>query len=157
MMKANLSHISGSDASGIWDRFVRYILGWFPDFSSLKISESLHSGDLTGLVSTQTDVLMSYYQKYQGLDFSTERDRIRSVIMEKIGTEKASAPLLNSLKNSAIWDMVENPESALPGAQKLLDDNVGNAKNIIQDIRSTLDPKNLDPNIKIQVKKWLSF
>lgn len=53
--------------------------------------------------------------------------------------------------------MMENKNISLPGAEKILKDQINQAGSSIENIRNILNQKNLNEDVKIQLKKWLSF
>lgn len=124
-LKADFLLLSGEKNIGnLWDRFVRTVLSWFPDFSAIGSSQMLLQGDVTDLLKNSESSLIALYQKYQGTGFAEARDTIRETLMQKFAHGSPSLPLLESLKNGAIWDMIENNGVQLPGAKKLLDKSI---------------------------------
>ena len=91
------------------------------------------------------------------MNFVAERDSLRDALSQKIANSKNQQKIINSLKNSAFWDVVENQNISLPGAEKILKDHIQEVGSSIENIRDLLNKKNLDEDMKIQFKKWLSF
>lgn len=120
-MIQNIHLIDGKEkANNILDRFTRWILSWFPSFDALNITQQIQANNIHSLLKSDTKTLIEYYQKYQGSGFLEERDTLRNTIIEKIAATKDTSSLLASLKNGAIWDMVENVNITLPGAEKVI-------------------------------------
>ncbi len=150
--------LSGKENSqNIWDQFVRKILSLFPSFDALNISHLIETGNINELLKSNTETLVTYYQKYQWIDFAKERDHIRDALSQKIANWTDQQKVISSLKNSAFWDMMENKNISLPGAEKILKDQINQAGSSIENIRNILNQKNLNEDVKIQLKKWLSF
>ncbi len=53
--------------------------------------------------------------------------------------------------------MVENQNISLPGAEKILQDQVHQVGSSMENIRDVLNGNNLNEDVKTQLKKWLSF
>ncbi len=154
----NMNLVDGTEkANNIFDQFTRWILSWFPSFDALNITKQIQANNINWLIGSNLSTLVEYYQKYQGSGFLEERDTVRNSIMQKISETKDSTSLLLSLKNSAVWDMVENTNIALPWAEKVIGNWLDQIQWSIQEIRDVISQKNLNENMQIQVKKWLSF
>lgn len=143
--------------NNLWDQFVRKILSFFPNFEALNISQLIEIGDMKALVGTNVDTLIAYYQSYQWMSFAKERDSIREALSQKIANGTSSPQILNSLKNSAIWDLVENANISLPGAEQILKNQIHEVGSSIENIRDLLKEKHMNDDIKLQLQKWLSF
>ena len=150
--------LSGKENSqNIWDQFVRKILSYFPSFDALHISKIIETRNMDELLKSNTETLIMYYQKYQWINFTKERDSLRDALSQKIANWNNQQKIINSLKNSALWDMVENQNISLPGAEKILQDQVHQVGSSMENIRDVLNGNNLNEDVKTQLKKWLSF
>lgn len=79
-LQEHLDKLSGK-SSGVWDRFVRWILSFIPTFDALGHFDLLLSG-VPGFenIKIPKEQLLGMYQKLQDTKFVQERDKLRTYI-----------------------------------------------------------------------------
>lgn len=112
--------LAGNINSGLWDKFVRFILSKFDAFAEIEIIAHI-SSDADKLLNYGANELLGLYQKFKFGDFAKERDVIRGAIFTLSEADKSVQKFLEVLASESLWDKLEFPTLDLTNSEKILD------------------------------------
>jgi hypothetical protein len=136
-----LSHSSGG-VFDFWDRFVRWILSFFPSFEAITTLSAISSGDLANMTGISLSSMMRWYQSFQSTDFVQERDQFRGAIVSIRGQLTNGDQIIESLTRGAMWDMMSASGLTLTNTRGLLDTYAKKTGTTVEILTSGI--KNLD-------------
>ncbi len=121
LIEKSMLLLSGKWKEGnIGERFLRWILSFFPSFEELDLVKKLSIGTLENLENMWEWVFIKYYQKLQSTSLIEAKDKVRGYLIEKTVTDPNKKSLQNSLKHGALWDTIDFPGEELSASKKAL-------------------------------------
>jgi FecR protein len=129
----------------LWDRFVRWILSFFPSFEAITTLSAISSWDLENMTGISLSSMMRWYQSFQSTDFVQERDQFRGAIVSIRGQLTNGDQIIESLTRGAMWDMMSASGLTLTNTRGLLDTYAKKTGTTLDSLISRI--KTLDTNI----------
>ncbi len=80
----------------LWNKFVRYVLSFFPTFDDIDDFSRLASFSPDDLSNISNESLLRWYQYFQDKKFVQERENIRKIFQARIQTTKELTPYLET-------------------------------------------------------------
>lgn len=97
----------------LWDRFMRWVLSFFPSFDGIPTLSAISSGDLANMTGISQTSMMRWYQSFQSTDFVQERDQFRGAIISIRDQLTNGDQVIESLTRGAMWDMLASTGATL--------------------------------------------
>jgi hypothetical protein len=105
----------------MWDRFMRWVLSFFPGFDAIPTLSAISSGNISDMANLPVSTVMRWYQSFQSTDFVQERDQFRGVIVSLQSKLTGGDQIIESLTRGAMWDMMVSSGTTLENTRGLLD------------------------------------
>jgi FecR protein len=120
LVQTRLALLSGwSEVSSYYDRLIRWILSLMPGFGDIRIFESIQDLSLDRAQDITEENLLRAYQYVQDKKFVQERERIRTLLIEKWKASNKGSIYLESLGRGALWDSIGFSGMTLESANTL--------------------------------------
>ena len=97
----------------MWDRFMRWVLSFFPGFDAIPTLSAISSDNISDMANLPVSTVMRWYQSFQSTDFVQERDQFRGVIISLSDNFTNGDQIIESLTRGAIWDMMVSSGTTL--------------------------------------------
>ena len=97
----------------LWDRFMRWVLSFFPSFDAIPTLSAISSGDFANMTGISQTSMMRWYQSFQSTDFVQERDQFRGAIVSISDQLTNGDQIIESLTRGAMWDMLASTGTTL--------------------------------------------
>ena len=97
----------------MWDRFMRWVLSFFPGFDAIPTLSAISSGNISDMANLPVSTVMRWYQSFQSTDFVQERDQFRGVIISLSDNFTNGDQIIESLTRGAMWDMMVSSGTTL--------------------------------------------
>jgi hypothetical protein len=120
LVQTRLALLSGSsEVSSYYDRLIRWILSLMPGFGDIRIFESIQDLSLDRTQDITEENLLRAYQYVQDKKFVQERERIRTLLIERWRASNKGSVYLESLGRGALWDSIGFSGMTLESANAL--------------------------------------